>query len=277
MKKKPTLGINQDAQELRHPIINVKLPDSASVDPSFQPLLEIDEFAEYFCPSSQQLCFFDEKENMWKPYEKTDFLPATSGSNATAKLEIQVPHFTNIAIKNRRLMATYNLNDSFMDPSWNFDFTNVDDTGKTFVRGSEPYTRPTGWMRFGINVFSKYPDRKWIGTGTDAAVWPVAYHGTKQENVGGILQFGLQCGGTNGIAIANGNAHGNGINLTPDVEYAAMDQYTPSVMVDGMKLKVVLQVRIKGDGFQKRTNRVWLAQNSHDIRPYGILLKEFTN
>ncbi|CAF1642866.1 unnamed protein product, partial [Didymodactylos carnosus] len=46
-------------------------------------------------------------------------------------------------------------------PEFNFDFSRINDKGKTFVRGGKPYERPCGSQRIALNVtgkFEKYDD-----------------------------------------------------------------------------------------------------------------------
>jgi hypothetical protein len=44
------------------------------------------------------------------------------------------------------------LNAELFDDGYNYDFTNVDDNGKSFRRGGEEYKRPVGWKRYAVNV-----------------------------------------------------------------------------------------------------------------------------
>ena len=48
-------------------------------------------------------------------------------------------------------------------PRYDYDFTNVNDNGKTFMRGSFEYKRPCGWKRVALNVLNKYEDNAWLG------------------------------------------------------------------------------------------------------------------
>ena len=87
------------------------------------------------------------------------------------------------------------MNPKFLDPKFDYDFSSIVDTDP-HQRGPELYNRPCGWMRFAINVSEKHgEDMNWLATGTGNEVWPVAYHGTKQLNVPGILANSLQVGG----------------------------------------------------------------------------------
>jgi ubiquitin len=50
-----------------------------------------------------------------------------------------------------------------LDPYYDYDFTNVNDKGITFIRGNFEYKRPCGWKRFALNVLDKYEDNTWLG------------------------------------------------------------------------------------------------------------------
>ena len=42
----------------------------------------------------------------------------------------------------------YHLPDNLLDPQYDYDFTNIDDKGKKFMRGGLEYRRPCGWKRY---------------------------------------------------------------------------------------------------------------------------------
>jgi hypothetical protein len=52
-----------------------------------------------------------------------------------------------------------------LDPRYNYDFTNENDEGITFMRGNVEYKRPCGWNRIALNVLNKYEDSNWLGVG----------------------------------------------------------------------------------------------------------------
>lgn len=68
---------------------------------------------------------------------------------------------------------------------------------KLHYRGGKVYRRPVGCVRFAVRVANKYPDstEKWLGvkgtTDADQTGWPVAYHGTLEDNVLSILRNGF--------------------------------------------------------------------------------------
>ena len=50
----------------------------------------------------------------------------------------------------------FQLDPDELDPSYNNDFTNVSDDGKTYMRGGKPYKRPYGWRRYAVKVLNVY-------------------------------------------------------------------------------------------------------------------------
>ena len=55
------------------------------------------------------------------------------------------------------------LHSSHLAPSYDYDFTNISDNGKTFMRGNFEYKRPCGWKRIALNVLDKYENNIWLG------------------------------------------------------------------------------------------------------------------
>src|SRR5205814_265326 len=64
--------------------------------------------------------------------------------------------------RGRRLSALY-LQDNLLAPEYDYDFTNIKDDGKIFMRGNFEYKRPCGWKRIALNVLDKYEDNVWLG------------------------------------------------------------------------------------------------------------------
>jgi hypothetical protein len=65
-------------------------------------------------------------------------------------------------VSSDEIMALH-LQSNHFAPSHDRDFTDVNDNGKTFMRGNFEYKRPCGWKRFAINVLDKYEDNIWLG------------------------------------------------------------------------------------------------------------------
>ncbi|KAH7706624.1 hypothetical protein AAVH_26153, partial [Aphelenchoides avenae] len=104
--------------------------------------------------------------------------------------------------------AVFNGCSCLFAPAHNFDFRKVEDAGKTFVRGGTPYIRPTGSMRYALEVANRYDDKDWLKN--DASGWAVAYHGTARENALSIVR--------NGFHVSKGTrfGYGTGVYCTPD-------------------------------------------------------------
>lgn len=182
----------------------------------------------------------------------------------------------------------------FFHPEYDYDFTNIKDGDKTFMRGNEKYIRPCGWKRAALRVLQKYEDGNgWLGTGKDA--WPVSYHG---HNMDGSLGIILTHDGepndkpsflnASAASLRNPDTRGRGVYSTPDIKMAEKYCKIFKSSVDGKRYKVVLQNRIHP---QKRKNcqreDIWLvyipegctdAQKraivQDSLRPYGLLLKQ---
>lgn len=56
--------------------------------------------------------------------------------------------------------STLHIDDSFVDPQFDYDFTRKVDDGTKFYRGGHEYHRPYGWKRYAIKVLGKYEDDK---------------------------------------------------------------------------------------------------------------------
>ncbi|XP_054461581.1 uncharacterized protein LOC129096912 [Anoplopoma fimbria] len=183
----------------------------------------------------------------------------------------------------------------FFHQQYDYDFTQVTDGDKTFLRGNESYVRPCGWSRVALRVTQRYDSGDaWLGTGKDA--WPVSYHGQNMDGSLGIIathkgspsdaapKF-LEAAAA--IAVA-GETRGRGVYSTPDVKMAEKYCRKFKSKVDGKTYKVVLQNRINPEKRQKcQREDVWLvyvpkghndvqtrAIVQESIRPYGLLLKE---
>ncbi|XP_058475516.1 uncharacterized protein LOC131447633 [Solea solea] len=182
----------------------------------------------------------------------------------------------------------------FFHPNYDYDFTNIRDGDREFLRGNERYVRPCGWRRVALRVVQMYDNDSWLGMGKEA--WPVSYHA---HNMDGSLGVILTHGGNPDhqpefleLAAAalqqGGNTQGRGVYSTPDIKMADKYCKTFKSKVDGNTYKVVLQNRINPE---KRIccqrDDVWLVyvpegSNSvqtrvlvqDSLRPYGLLLKQ---
>ncbi|RIB22093.1 hypothetical protein C2G38_1998868, partial [Gigaspora rosea] len=135
----------------------------------------------------------------------------------------------------RCIISCLNVND-FLDPRFDYDFTNKKDIGKIFMRGSIQYKRPYGWKRFGLKVAGKYDngDDKWLGK--DKNSWPVSYHGTAKHNARSIAEDGYD------LSKGKRFAYGRGIYSTPDIHIA--EKYAEKFEFEGSIYVMVFQNRV---------------------------------
>ncbi|XP_069024787.1 uncharacterized protein [Embiotoca jacksoni] len=182
----------------------------------------------------------------------------------------------------------------FFHPQYDYDFTNIRDGNKTFLRGNERYVRPCGWNRVALRVTQKYDGGdRWLGTGTDA--WPVSYHGHDMDGSLGVIL--IRDGNPDdepsfldaaAACLVAGETKGRGVYSTPDVEVAEKYCKTFKSKADGKTYKAVLQNRINPEK-RKTCQRedMWLvyvpegcsevqtrAIVQESIRPYGLLLRQ---
>ncbi|CAG8628028.1 18934_t:CDS:1 [Gigaspora margarita] len=158
---------------------------------------------------------------------------------------------------------------SALDSKYDYDFTNINDFGMTFIRGLIQYKRPCGWKRIALKVTGKYDngDDKWLGTGNDA--WPVSYHGTAKHNTRSIAEDGYD------LSKGKRFAYGRGIYSTPDIHIA--EQYAEQFEFEGNMYVVVFQNRVNPVNLQRfpvSNGEYWVSEKGEDIRPYGICIKK---
>ncbi|CAG8619927.1 1216_t:CDS:2 [Funneliformis mosseae] len=170
---------------------------------------------------------------------------------------------------------------NLLDPRFDFDFTNVNDHGKTFMRGSFEYKRPCGWKRIALNVLDKYENNLWLGVGgnrrshfTNSVTneWPVSYHGTAEHNFKSIAQDGyLLCKGKR-------FRFGRGIYSTPDIDVAS--RYATKYTFNGEQYLVVFQNRVNPNNLVRISKsetgigEYWISPDGADLRPYGLCIKK---
>lgn len=168
----------------------------------------------------------------------------------------------------------YHLPDDLFDSQYDYDFTNINDSGKKFMRGGLEYKRPCGWKRYALKVDNKYGDNAWLGSqgnSNNDSEWAVSYHGTKIYCAEPISREGLKPG--------HNNAYGVGVYCTPNIstaeEYAEVFQNPKTKK----KYKIVFQNRVKPSAIVRCKSKggpadYWYVENGKDIRPYSICIKE---
>ncbi|CAF4896749.1 unnamed protein product, partial [Rotaria sp. Silwood1] len=162
------------------------------------------------------------------------------------------------------------LDKSALDTTYDYDFTNINDNGKKFIRGGVEYRRPCGWKRYAIRVAGKYENEVWLGSNNSSDEWPVSYHGTRHDAVNSIAQKGYD------LTKHKRFAYGRGVYSTPDINIAK--PYAKSFTVNAQEYLVILQNRVNPKTLIKLSQNetgvgeYWISSNPADIRPYGICI-----
>lgn len=193
----------------------------------------------------------------------------------------------HVGINKAQDLVAYQIDPDEFDPTYDFDFTNVSNDGKRYVRGGHVYHRPYGWKRLAIKVKDAYGDNSWLGpdgirTETTQGEWPVSYHGTMMQNVKDIVK--------EGYIIGPRNKHGNGTYTCPSLEMVAELGYARTFKhSDGKTYQLAFQNRVNpAPGHlvvvDKSETKVgvdyWISpkqdieNGQYDVRPYGMLLRE---
>jgi ubiquitin len=176
--------------------------------------------------------------------------------------------------------STLYINDSLLDPVYDFDFTDVNDDGTRFFRGGKRYYRPYGWERFALKVRGKYEDDVWLGEqgirmDSSPGEWPVSYHGTGVSASGSIAQDGYD------LSKGKRFLYGHGVYSTPSVKVAAM--YAQTFTHDGAEYQLVFQNRTSTEGLKvidatdNGVGEYWVQPDDKLIRPYTVCVKLITS
>lgn len=176
--------------------------------------------------------------------------------------------------------SLYYIDNSLLAPSYDYDFTNVDDGTTKYHRGQFIYTRPCGWQRKAMKVIGEYGDDVWLGGGgirtkTTPGEWPVSYHSAGVSPQGNIAEVGSQ--------YSRGKTFGydRGIFSTPLAAVAA--KFAPTFEYHGHKYQVIFQNRINPATLQQvnpsapdSVGEFWASPKEEDVRPYNICLRKVT-
>ena len=160
--------------------------------------------------------------------------------------------------------ASLFLDADFLDPGYDYDFTDINDNSASFSRGGHEYRRPCGWKRCALKVLNKYESNVWLGSSNAPGEWPVSYHGTGYYNARSIADEGFR------LSMGKRFAYGRGIYSTPNV--AVAEAYAKEFYADGVRYKVVVQNRVNPDTLQK-FGEYWVSPKDEDLRPYGLCIK----
>ena len=173
-------------------------------------------------------------------------------------------------------MLNYYVDDSLMDPKFDYDFTNQVDDGEKYYRGGYEYQRPYGWKRYAIKVLGRFENDKWLGERglrfhSSEGEWPVSYHGTGVSASGSIAQDGYR------LSKGKRFLYGSGIYSTPSIQVAA--KYANVFHHKGKWYKLVFQNRVCPsnlkilDAQTTGVGEYWLQPRDDFIRPYGICIQ----
>ena len=168
------------------------------------------------------------------------------------------------------------INDSLLDPLYDYDFSEIKDDGTAYFRGGKQYYRPYGWERFALKVRGKFEDDVWLGkqgirTNSSPGEWPVSYHGTGVGASGSIAQDGYD------LSKGKRFRYGHGVYSTPSIKVAA--KYAQSFTHDGVKYQLVFQNRVSKQGLVEVpatdtcVGEYWVQPNDELIRPYGVCVR----
>ena len=159
------------------------------------------------------------------------------------------------------------------DRMYDYDFTNIDDEGKHFIRGGIEYRRPCGWKRFAIKVIGKYENEAWLGSNNSPDEWPVSYHGLELKGAQAVAKMGYD------LTKHKRFVHGRGVYSTPDINVAK--GFAKTFTANGEEYFVILQNRvnpnpenlIKLSNEETGNGEYWISPSDTDIRPYGLCIK----
>jgi len=168
----------------------------------------------------------------------------------------------------------YHIDPKLLHPSYDYDFTNINDAGQTFRRGGYPYYRPCGWKRLALRVLGMFGEDKWLGsTGSAPGEWPVCYHGTANgPDEKNIAQAGYE------LSKGRGFQYGKGVYCTPYVTVA--EKYAEEFEHNGRRYKILLQSRVSPQDLKIISERMpgdgeyWVQPDQEKIRAYSICYKQ---
>ena len=155
---------------------------------------------------------------------------------------------------------------NLLDPSFNFDFTNLKDDGTKYQRGGREYKKPYGWNRIALNVKNKYEPRDWLWK-EGGGEWVVSYHGTSKQCAEEIARTKYDL--SKGVKFS----HGRGIYSSPDP--AVAEGYAKAFSFQNQQYKVIIQNKVNMKGTKHiQTANYFVTKEEKDIRPYGLLYKK---
>jgi hypothetical protein len=201
-------------------------------------------------------------------------------------------------------LDTLNLSSAYFDTFCDHCFCEACGPKRIWTRCGEKYALPIGYFRFGLLLRLEYNERR-----VDVQNWPVAYHGTRKQNLDSILRHrrimfpGDMLDDGTILPVRLGQCHALGspvIYVSPTILYSQHDVYTPPESFKygsppysrNYTIKTVLQCRVKPGCFRKcnetlgfgntiidedfSNNEVeWVISDKTGVVPYGLLVGIF--
>ena len=161
------------------------------------------------------------------------------------------------------------IDNTYLDPQYDYDFRKVNDGSKKFMRGGYQYYRPCGWNRYAIKVLGNYENAVWLGqTGKHeedvCEEWAVSYHGTKGKFIDKIA--------LGKYIVGSREAYGRGVYSSPFINVA--EGYAIAFPYEGRSYKAVFQNRVNPNGLRiVKQGQYWICADPVNIRPYGLCVK----
>ena len=164
------------------------------------------------------------------------------------------------------------IDNTYLDPRYDYDFRKVKDGSTKFMRGGYQYYRPCGWNRYAIKVLGKYENAVWLGkTGKHekdvCEEWAVSYHGTK-FNVLDKIARGKYIVGPREL-------HGRGVYSSPLINVA--ESFATAFKYKRRRYVAVFQNRVNPKGVrivEGKYGQYWICADPVNIRPYGLCVKK---
>ena len=163
--------------------------------------------------------------------------------------------------------ALFYIDSTYLDPRWDYDFTNITDGNNQFKRGGYPYYRPCGWKRIAVKVSGIYHNDIWLGQtgGSSKGEWAVTYHGTNAHVFNNIANEGYKIG--------NRAAYGRGVYSSPHIGIA--ESFAAGFKFEGIDYIAVFQNRVNPKGVNiVHEGQYWVCSDKNDIRPYGLCVRK---
>ena len=161
------------------------------------------------------------------------------------------------------------IDNTYLDPQYDYDFTKIQDGSTKFMRGGYPYNRPCGWNRYAIKVIGKYENVVWLGqTGKHennvCEEWAVTYHGTKSEVFNKIAP--------GKYIVGSRAAYGPGVYSSPSIKIA--ESFATVFKYKRRSYVAVFQNRVNPRGVRIVNNgQFWICPDPVNIRPYGLCVR----